>query len=320
MKYSYLVVPLLLLCAQLQAAGIEEERVQFESGSSGANIDGQITGDTIRDYLLRASAGQTLEVTLETDNSGAYFNLMRGSDPAAIHIGSTAGNHFEGVLPADGDYRIRVYLMRSAARRNEGVDYSLAVSITGTSSSAASESADYADGLSGGPDYWVVANLATGDTLNVRSAPGTDSSVVGELANGEQVRNLGCKMVGESRWCHIEAGSEQKFSGWANGRYFVEGGASGSTGEATGVIPCATAAGQPAGTCPFRVSRGTGGTASVWIKLPSGGERYIEFREGKPIGTNPGLNLYSERMGDLTLIRIGDVERYEIPDAMIFGG
>lgn len=43
-------------------------------------------------------------------------------------------------------------------------------------------------------------------------------------------------------------------------------------------------------------------------------------REGKPIGTDPGLTLSFERSGDLSLIRIGSVERYEIPDALIFGG
>lgn len=58
----------------------------------------------------------------------------------------------------------------------------------------------------------------------------------------------------------------------------------------------------------------------MWIALPTGKERYTEFREGKPIGTDPGLTLSFERRGDLSLIRIGSVERYEIPDALIFGG
>ena len=36
-----------------------------------------------------------------------------------MFVGSTSGNRFSGVLPTDGDYAIRVYLMRNAARRNE---------------------------------------------------------------------------------------------------------------------------------------------------------------------------------------------------------
>jgi hypothetical protein len=35
------------------------------------------------------------------------------------------GGDFKGILPTDGDYTIRVYLMRSAARRNESSIYTL---------------------------------------------------------------------------------------------------------------------------------------------------------------------------------------------------
>jgi hypothetical protein len=42
-----------------------------------------------------------------------------------MFIGSTSGNQYEGVLPASGDYKVRVYLMRSAARRDEVANYRL---------------------------------------------------------------------------------------------------------------------------------------------------------------------------------------------------
>ncbi|WP_229722031.1 SH3 domain-containing protein [Marinobacterium nitratireducens] len=308
-------------CDSLSAADIVEERVQFATGSSGAVIEGKLSGDTIKDYLLRAKSGQQIRIALETSNDANYFNLMQGNDPAAIHIGSNAGNHYEGVLPADGDYRIRVYLMRSAARRDEAANFRLSVSIGDAELAQLQPTADYADGLAGGPDYWAVANVAAGDTLNVRAGAGTANPVVGGLANGDRVRNLGCTMVGTSRWCRIEAGDEQRFSGWVNGHYLVESAPPGADGrQASGVVPCSTAAGQPTGSCAFRVSRGENGTASVWITLPTGGERYLDFREGRPVGTDPGLDLSFERSGDLTLIRIGGVERYEIPDALLFGG
>jgi len=81
---------------------------------------------------------------------------------------------------------------------------------------------DYADGFSGGPDYWDVANLSSGETLNVRSEPGVGKQIVGALVIGDRVRNLGCKPVGSSRRCQIEAGPKQKFTGWVNGRYLRE--------------------------------------------------------------------------------------------------
>ena len=42
-----------------------------------------------------------------------------------MFIGSVKGNQYEGILPASGDYKIRVYLMRSAARRKEVAHYRL---------------------------------------------------------------------------------------------------------------------------------------------------------------------------------------------------
>ncbi|MCP1419571.1 uncharacterized protein YgiM (DUF1202 family) [Pseudomonas laurylsulfativorans] len=84
------------------------------------------------------------------------------------------------------------------------------------------DTSDYADGFSGGPDYWEVANLSSGDTLNVRSEPGVGKQIIGALWIGDRVRNLGCKPLGSSRWCKIEADLKQKFTGWVNGKYLRE--------------------------------------------------------------------------------------------------
>jgi uncharacterized protein YraI len=181
------------------------------------------------------------------------------------------------------------------------------------------KSPDFADGLSGGPDWWQVANLTAGDTLNVRSGPGTRNPVVGQLANGDRVRNRGCRMNGRTRWCKVELSGDSSFGGWVAGRFLKEA-APPSSNTASGRIPCAMSGSQPMTSCAFRVSRGRGGTASVWVALPAGGERYLDFREGKLVGSNPGLSFRQRRTGDLNRIRIGGQERYEIPDALIYGG
>lgn len=321
------ILLMLALClpSSLISQPIEEQRVSFAAGTSGATIQAQITGSEIADYLLGAGQGQTMTISFEPDNPSAYFNLMLGDGPEAIHIGSVAGNSFEGVLPASGDYRIRVYLMRNAARRNETVNYTLNMSVSGSAATPQASGADYADGLSGGPDWWQVTGLTAGDTLNVRSGPGTSYAVVGALANGDRARNLGCRMNGETRWCQIEVPGDQPFTGWAAGRYLREGSApgsgnSGAANEAAGMIPCALAPDQPMTTCKFRVSRGQSGTASVWVTLPAGGERYLDFRDGRLVGSDPGLSVQQEKTGDLNRVRIGGSERYELPDAVLYGG
>ncbi len=109
---------------------IRKERVQFERGAESAVIEDSITGYDIVDYLLGARAGQAMSVSLATDNNSNYFNIMApGESELAMFVGSISGNAFEGVLPADGDYTVRVYLMRNAARRNEDANYRLEMTI-----------------------------------------------------------------------------------------------------------------------------------------------------------------------------------------------
>jgi hypothetical protein len=108
------------------------EAVHFTKGATSTVIKGQVKGDNFVDYHLRAGAGQTLSVELKTGNASSYFNILPpGSSDVAMFIGSTSGNRFSGLLSTDGDYTIRVYLMRNAARRTESANYTLNVGISG---------------------------------------------------------------------------------------------------------------------------------------------------------------------------------------------
>jgi uncharacterized protein YraI len=74
-----------------------------------------------------------------------------------------------------------------------------------------------------GPDTWVVGGLPAGDTLNVRSEPSTQGSVLATLRPGERVTNLGCRQIGQTRWCQIRSRGGVTVTGWVNGRYLREG-------------------------------------------------------------------------------------------------
>lgn len=94
--------------------------------------------------------------------------------------------------------------------------------------------------------------------------------------------------------------------------------------NATGKIPCAQAKGQPMGQCNFGVARGGGGTATVVVTHPDGRKRTIYFEKGKAIGADlsqadGNMTFQVTKEADLYMIRVGN-ERYEIPEAAIFGG
>jgi len=157
---SALAFLLLLSFPVAHADEILTQAVQFEKGHSSATIEGTVKGYQTIDYTLRARAGQNMKVALKTSNGANYFNVLPpGSNDAAIFIGSSDGNDWAGVLPADGDYKVRVYLMRSAARRNEVADYTLTVSITGTPKASDFGTAPASDAKVEGTPYHATGPL-----------------------------------------------------------------------------------------------------------------------------------------------------------------
>jgi hypothetical protein len=110
---------------------IRKEPVHFKAGESGATINGTIKGDDTVDYLLSARKGQSMVVTLEATNRSAYFNVSAPGSEEALFVGSTSGNKYEGTLPASGEYTVRLYLMRNAARRGETSTYTIRFAVAG---------------------------------------------------------------------------------------------------------------------------------------------------------------------------------------------
>lgn len=111
--------------------GITNERLSFAPGTSSAIVEGSITGYETIDYLLNVRDGQPMNISMTTPNSATYFNVLEpGETEVAVFNGSTGENQFEGITQKSGDYRIRVYMMRSAARREEQADYRLEVIVS----------------------------------------------------------------------------------------------------------------------------------------------------------------------------------------------
>lgn len=197
------------------------ERISFETGRSSRTVRDTISGYEGIDYILHVRAGQRLAATFRTDNCSSYFNIKAQGSSEALFNGSTSGDLGDVIVPSDGDYVVEVYLMRNAARRGESARFSLTVEVTEGDSGIVPP--DFADGLSGGPDFWEVANVPPGDRLNVRAQPSSQAATVARLANGTVLRNLGCRMNGQTRWCRIEH-RDGSAVGWVAGRFLVESG------------------------------------------------------------------------------------------------
>lgn len=158
--------------AAFAADDIRTERVHFRKGENGAVIEAAIKGYETVDYVLGARAGQYMNVSLATKHGATYFNILApGKGEEAMFNGSINGNQYEGALPASGDYKVRVYMMRSAARRNESAHYRLEMVVDGAGRAAAQTPAP--DAKVAGTEFHAAGNIpcSTGKGQPTGSCP-----------------------------------------------------------------------------------------------------------------------------------------------------
>ncbi len=309
------------LAVPTMAQTVRTEAIDPATAMAGGQVEGQIVGEETVVYLVDGMAGQTLSVDLSTTNASLFFNILPPGQSEALFNASVDGTVADLPLPADGTYAVELYLMRNAARRNETARFTLGIGLAG---------GDFADGLAGGPDWWQVTGL-TSEALNIRSGPDTRYAVVGKARNGDVMQNRGCRMTGPLRWCSIRVDGSG-VQGWVAGSYLTEtaapaqpaipeGGPVGNgTGfDATGLLPCVTAAGAAPRDCPFGVVRDGPGNAGVWIAIGGGIERQVLFEGGVPVAAAAPAEMQVEKVGDIFTIILG-AERYTIPEAVITGG
>ncbi|HLA63903.1 MAG TPA: hypothetical protein VK610_05715, partial [Rhodothermales bacterium] len=88
------------------------ERVQFRRGATSATVNGSaIRGERVR-YILGASAGQRMSVTIRSTENNAVFAVGTGEEVAEWPATFT---EFTGRLAEDTDYAIDVWGTRGNA-------------------------------------------------------------------------------------------------------------------------------------------------------------------------------------------------------------
>ncbi|MGP4673927.1 hypothetical protein ACSV5N_18410 [Agrobacterium salinitolerans] len=107
------------------ANDVRREVVHFAAGSSTSTITSSIKGYQTVQYVMSVTAGQTMNVQLDSRNTSLYFNVTAPGADAAMYNSAIDGNGTSISIPSSGNYVIDVYLMRNAARRNESAGYDL---------------------------------------------------------------------------------------------------------------------------------------------------------------------------------------------------
>ena len=120
------ILTLLVLSLSIFAQGAPQ-RVRFQSGHSSATLKGRIVGFDTKDYVVAAKAGQAMAVRLSSSNPSTYF-VIYSINGRATDLNET--REWSEDLSESGDYLIRVFMMRSAARRKgAAASFTLSISI-----------------------------------------------------------------------------------------------------------------------------------------------------------------------------------------------
>jgi hypothetical protein len=214
--------------------------VRFAQGATSAQLRGTAQGDV--DCTVEARAGQTLTVRLHSPHASLYFNINPpGSANVSMFIGASQGQEAKLRLPTDGPYVVRVYLMRSAARRHESAAYTLDVALTGQ----------------------ALAPLPAAQDARVGATPF----------------------------------------------------------HATAQVPCEIPGAGALSVCQAGVvRRGRDGTATVEFQGAGGLLRRVLFVKGEAVAADSAQPISSSRSGEISTVRFGSEERFDVPDALLTGG
>ncbi len=105
--------------------------VKFAKGASSGTYSNTVTGYGSADFYVNAKGGQKMSAKLTSSNRFLYFLVIRDpKNPEAIADDARDATNWTGELPEDGNYIVRVFLVRAEARRNKTpVRFSLRIGV-----------------------------------------------------------------------------------------------------------------------------------------------------------------------------------------------
>lgn len=189
-------------------------RIQFARGATSAVVSGDLRANTTARYVLRALAGQLIDVTLSAPEGTRVKITTSGGQALTPIKGTSSSTGFRGYLPFTGNYIL------SVASSSQAVSYSVNVSIPvrvafnlGATSETLKGSLDAHQGL----DYIVHARagqiLEIDTTPKPASAPlqliifGVDGTVL-KSGMGEESSFRGELPVSEDYIVSVRAGDQ----------------------------------------------------------------------------------------------------------------
>lgn len=134
LRFYSLVLCLLALCLPVfPPAALAQEAVPAAevalSHDAPVQLLGKLKGTQrdVQDYVVHLEAGDTLDVELKASAASSIaFNVLPPGSETALYVGMIEGEtHWAHEVVQAGDYTVRVYLTRAAARKGTSSRYTL---------------------------------------------------------------------------------------------------------------------------------------------------------------------------------------------------
>jgi len=127
-KYLTTLACAVLLQGHAWAADpVRREQVELVQGAPVKTLAGKIKGYATVEYSIAAPANGKFDIRLNSAHPSLYFNVNANGSDEAIFVGSRDGAHFHAGVTGATRYKVTVYLMRNAARKNQTASYQLAI-------------------------------------------------------------------------------------------------------------------------------------------------------------------------------------------------
>ncbi len=137
-RARYILAAALIALALAASLGLaraaQPEEVHFKPATTSTVLQGTLTGWGMKEYSMRAGKGQTLTIQVMSRRiNWLVVRLYPASQPEGDHdllnSDNTGQFQWKGLLPADGEYVLRLFIRRVEARRGGSVGYRVRLAI-----------------------------------------------------------------------------------------------------------------------------------------------------------------------------------------------
>jgi hypothetical protein len=128
-RRRFLVAMIGAAAAPLVLAQQAGTRVVFDDDHPARSYEDALDGFNEISYVIALREGQSLQVSLASNNISNCFDIYAPGAAKPFYIGGDSGSSHRLVAGTPGDYVVKVFLLRLAARDNQSARYTLELTL-----------------------------------------------------------------------------------------------------------------------------------------------------------------------------------------------